>query len=151
MANISIIIVIVLVIIFSIGFVIYRARKQYQHTELVKSNSALIQTNTNTADDLTNLRKEYQKLLDIKFADENIFKFIRCINIPQSPVCARTGTGGTVCRSKLIDCNKFKLVLENDPVAIERMKLATDKYYEVGKPHNASELTNPIKNVSWFF
>jgi hypothetical protein len=152
MTNISLIIVIiVLVIILVIVFLIYNARKQYQYDELAKQKLVLATTNDTNTTDMAKLQTAYKNLLDIKFADENIFKFIRCINIPQSPVCARTGTGGTVCRSKLIDCNKFKLVLENDPVAVERMKLATDKYYQVGKPHNLSELTNPIKNVSWFF
>lgn len=122
-----------------------------------------VEENNQLTSTISLLKKENADLRAIKYADDNIFQFIRCINIPQYPICSPTdpntdptkgsdpGSGGVACRSKQINCNWFKLVLENDPVAVERMKQATDKYYQTGKPHNLSELTNPIKNVSWFF
>lgn len=145
------IILILFFFILIIIFAVYVARKNNQWDKLVEKQSTLINQHESSEADIAKLRSDNKKLLAIKFADENIFKFIRCINIPQSPVCASTGTGGSVCRSKLIDCNKFKLVLLNDPVAVERMKIATDKYYQTDKPHNLSDLTYDIKNVSWFF
>ena len=132
-------------------FFIYITRKQNQLDKISKAKSNLANLNESTSTEIARLEAENKKLLQIKFADENIFKFIRCINIPQAPVCVATDTGGTVCRSKLIDCNNYKLVLLNDPVAVERMKIATDKYYQTDKPHNLSDLTYDIKNVSWFF
>ena len=58
--------------------------------------------------------------------DENIFNYIKCINVPRTPTCDSVKTGGGVCRSRQIDCNKFKLYLTEDPVAVARMKLITD-------------------------
>ena len=142
---------IIFFLIIIVIFIIYIARKQNQYDKLLESKSDLTNTNETKLNEIAKLKAINKKLLAIKFADENIFKFIRCINIPQTPVCVATGTGGSVCRSKLIDCNNFKLVLFNDPVAVERMKMATDKYYQTGKPHNLSDLTYDVKNVSWFF
>jgi len=104
-------------------------------------------------EELVGVKKRANDLAKIKFADENIFNFIRCINIPQSPTCAPVGDGSgeTVCRSRQINCNKLKLVLENDPVAVERMKVATDRFYQTGKPTNMSDLTYPVTNNWWFF
>lgn len=143
-------ILIIILVIAILGFIIYKLRWENHTDNLVHTQSDLENENKRILNENAELKNVNKKLSDIKFADENIFKFIRCINIPQAPVCAETATG-TVCRSKLINCNDYKLVLLNDPVAIERMKVATDKYYQTGKPHNVSDLTYDIKNVSFFF
>lgn len=138
-------------IIFFIGclFVIYILR----YISLVKDSCISVNDYESLKKELTDVKKRANELAKIKFADENIFNFIRCINIPQSPTCASVGNGSreTVCRSRQIDCNKLKLVLENDPVAIERMKVATDRFYQTGKPTNLSDLTYPVTNNWWFF
>jgi len=120
-----------------------------QKVDQVQSDKA--QSVSDLRTQITRLQSENEKLSKIKFADENIFQFLRCLNVPQSPTCAATGTGGTVCRSRLIDCNKYKLVLENDPVAVERMKVASDRFYQSDKPQNLSDLTYPVTNNWWFF
>lgn len=97
----------------------------------------------------TNLQQRNNYLEKVKAADENIFNYIRCINIPRVPSCFHDPTG-TVCRSRQIDCNKFKLVLQNDPVAVERMKIATDQYTGSNGRQNLSDLTNPV-NSGWMF
>lgn len=112
------------------------------------------------------LTLENEKLNHIKIVDEQLFKFIRCINIPQTPVCKNVELSSTsnqplygqgkkvgnssVCRSRFIDCNKFRLLLEQDPVAIERMKIATDRYVESDKPQNPSELLQGVQS-GWLF
>jgi len=110
-----------------------------------------VRTQADLRAQIDHLQLENNRLAKIKFADENLFQYLRCLNVPQSPTCAPTGTGGTVCRSRLIDCNKYKLVLENDPVAVERMKVASDRFYQSDKPQNLSELTYPPTNNWWFF
>ena len=147
-------------LIISIGIVIiafilyiYITRKNYFSTIASEDLNDIAKKNQSLQNEIDSLQKINKDLQDIKFADDNIFQFIRCINIPQYPICSSTDptSGGVVCRSKQINCDWFKLVLENNPVAVQRMKMATDKYYQTGKPRNLSELTNPIKNVSWFF
>lgn len=149
-------IIVIIIIIIIVIIIIWIGRKN-NLSDLTKNHlNKNIVENHNLQNEIDLLKKENKELRDIKYADDNIFQFIRCINIPQYPICSAanksdTKSGGVVCRSKQINCDWFKLVLENNPVAVERMKMATDKYYQTGKPHNLSELTNPIKNVSWFF
>jgi len=70
--------------------------------------------------------KEQSKLLrDIKFADENVFAFLRCINQPKKEVCKTNEKGEQVCKSRLIECSKFRMILEQDPVSMARLQLAT--------------------------
>lgn len=106
-------------------------------------------TQTGTTTTSTNLQQRNNYLEKVKAADENIFNYIRCINIPRTPTCFHDPTG-TVCRSRQIDCNKFKLVLENDPIAVERMKVATDQYIDSNETRNLSDLTNPVGS-GWMF
>lgn len=115
-----------------------------------------LKTHEQTVTELKEMRDRANYLAKIKFADENIFNYIRCINIPQAPTCAPANRSndpnkGIICRSRQIDCNKLKLVLENDPVAVNRMKVATDRFYQTGQPSNLSELTHPVTNNWWFF
>jgi hypothetical protein len=69
---------------------------------------------------INDMQEEITKLNKMKIADEMIFQYTRCLNIPRSPSCK----DGTICRSRQIDCNKYRLVLENDPIAMERIKIA---------------------------
>ena len=115
-----------ILLIFAIitGFVIYIVRlgdasvsiEKQLANEKIKSKKSL--------DMVNDIKKKHKYLWDVKIADENVFNYIRCINIPRTPACKDT-TSGQICRTRQIDCNKFKLVLENDPVALERLKLAT--------------------------
>ena len=90
---------------------------------------------------LNNLKRSYKDCQAIKFADENIFSYIRCINVPRKPVCKAENTGGEICRSRQIDCNKFKLYVLDDPVAILRMKLITDDIDQVDKTIPPNEIS----------
>jgi len=97
-----------------------------------------------------------RQLLKVKYssspADENIFDLVRCINMPKIPVCKNLGSDpkSNVCRSRFIDCNNFKLIVQKDPVAVYRMKKFTDKYDQIDHQPNPSDLTYDIKS-SWYF
>lgn len=105
-------------------FIIYALRQGNNYNVLSKQIVQETKTKNDYINKLSESKKTHKYLWDVKLADENIFNFIRCINFPKTPACKDEG-GGRVCRSKQIDCNKFKLVLENDPISVERMKLAT--------------------------
>jgi len=105
-------------------FIIYAVRQGNAYKELGdKLNKETVNKNESLKK-LSDNKKTYKYLWDVKLADENIFNFIRCINFPKTPSCKNVDDG-SVCRSRQIDCNKFKLVLENDPVSVQRMKLIT--------------------------
>ena len=145
---------IVLFLIWHIG----KRRSAIEYNLLKKNNNRAINENINLSNENVSLRNNIDYLKKVIVADENIFKFIRCINIPMTPVCEIKKDGGsrvpngkaTVCRSRQIDCNKFRLVLERDPIAKERMRIATDKYTESQKRPNQSELSYPVRS-GWLF
>ena len=142
----------ILIILILTGCILFlRFITSLWHNNIAHAEELNNKTQNDLSKIIQDLKKENDYLSKVKFADENIFQLIRCINIPQSPTCSSTNTGETVCRSKLIDCNKFKLVLLNDPIAVERMKVATDRFYQTNKPHNLSDLTYPVTNNWWFF
>jgi len=107
-----------------IGFTIYIIRQGDATVSLEKQLATAKINNQKSIDMVTDIKKNQKYLWDVKIADENVFDYIRCINIPRTPACKDT-TSGQICRTRQIDCNKFKLVLENDPVSLERLKLAT--------------------------
>uniref|UniRef100_A0A6C0C8Y7 Uncharacterized protein n=1 Tax=viral metagenome TaxID=1070528 RepID=A0A6C0C8Y7_9ZZZZ len=107
-----------------IGFVIYIVRQGDTIVALEKKVNDEKAKAKDSLDMASDIKKNQKYLWDVKIADENIFNYIRCINIPRTPACKDT-TSGQICRTRQIDCNKFKLVLENDPVSLERLKLAT--------------------------
>ena len=71
------------------------------------------------------LKQQNKLCRDIKFADENVFAFVRCINQPKKEICKKTPDGNQVCRSRLVECSKFRMILEQDPVSMARLQLAT--------------------------
>lgn len=115
---------ILLICAIVIGFVIYIVRQGDVCTttrdELTKEKIK----NQKQLETISEMKKNQKYLWDVKIADENVFNYVRCINIPRTPACKDTSSG-QICRTKQIDCNKFKLVLENDPVSLDRLKLAT--------------------------
>lgn len=146
MSNNAWIITIALIIVF---FTLYLLRIGHQYQTIKKDNQKVSQREKQILEQNRILRENNDYLQKIKFADENIFDFMRCINIPRTPACKSVDDSG-ICRSRQIDCNKIKLVLENDPIAVERMKIATDRYTESNKEKNPSDLTNPVRS-GWFF
>jgi hypothetical protein len=89
------------------------------------------------------LEKENQDLYrqlvacnQIKYADENLFAMVRCINAPRQQVCKAAPSGGDVCRSRLIDCTKFRTLVQQDPVALQRMTLVQDVLDNQNPPYN---------------
>jgi|SRR5271154_1081210 len=142
----------ILIIFFlALGFIIYTMRQGNKYEELYKSKFKLVNSNEDLIAEIARLKKNSEYLQRVKIADENIFDYIRCINIPRSPACKGVEDGeSNICRSRQIDCNKYKLVLENDPIAIERTKIATDQYVQTGKPSNPSDLTYPVRS-GWYF
>jgi cell division protein FtsB len=134
----------------------YHLKGQIQNLEnIIQQSADPLNENYQLKNQIQDLTKQIQDLKNqndylehIKQADESIFNFIRCINIPRTPACRTINESNQkICRSKQIDCNKLKLVLENDPVTVDRMKIATEQYF---KPGNASELTQPVKS-GWMF
>lgn len=144
-----ILIILFIILLFAIIIIIWFSRRKN-----IKQNDQIQQNQyRNRIDKLSKemvlLQQENEYLQKALVADNNIFHYIRCINIPQTPSCTTKGNSH-ICRSRLMDCNKIKLVLENDPIAVERIKVATNRFREAGEPKNPSELTEPIKSW-WFF
>ena len=83
----------------------------------------LINQNNKLRDENNKLKIDNDKLIKIKFADEDIFALIKCINEPRKQVCDDTPEG-KVCRSRFMDCTKFKRIVSSDPVAEYRMRMA---------------------------
>jgi len=82
------------------------------------------------------LYRQYVSCNQIKHADENLFAMIRCINAPRQQVCKNIPAGGQVCRSRLIDCTKFRTLVQQDPVALDRMTLVQDVLDNQNPPNN---------------
>jgi hypothetical protein len=148
---------IIIIFFISIFFIIYILRIGNQYEELSKIKTTATNNNSELLNQINSLTKQNDYLNKVKTADEQIFDYIRCINIPRTPACKGVEDTGrpfdeasNVCRSRQIDCNKYKLVLENDPVAVERMKVATQQYVQANKPPNPSDLTGPVRSW-WFF
>ncbi len=93
-------------------------RKSEDINSLYNEKSQLMAENSKLKYDIEQLNK-------IKFADENVFTLIKCINSPRKQICTPEN-GSTVCRSRFVDCTKFKRFVEDDPVASYRLKLAMD-------------------------
>uniref|UniRef100_A0A6C0LR72 Uncharacterized protein n=1 Tax=viral metagenome TaxID=1070528 RepID=A0A6C0LR72_9ZZZZ len=140
-------IIITFIIIISFIYYIIKLGDKYENKVICKDNILIDKDVEKHVQELEHLNKY---LTDVKLADENIFNFIRCINIPQTPICKGVEGNSNICRSKQIDCNKWKLVLENDPIASERMKLASDLYTQSNRPNNPSALTYQTKSW-WYF
>ena len=69
------------------------------------------------------LEMALDECLKIKHADENIMYYTRCINDPRKNVCKVVDSNNQdYCSARFMDCNKFKGIVESDPVAIQRMK-----------------------------
>lgn len=115
---------ILLICAIVIGFVIYIVRQGDSSTAVEDELTKEKIKNQKQLETIDEMKKNQKYLWDVKIADENVFNYIRCINIPRTPACKDT-TSGQICRTRQIDCNKFKLVLENDPVSLDRLKLAT--------------------------
>jgi hypothetical protein len=151
--------------IFLIGiiilcFIIYILRLRHQYTTLQSTHTAIWDDSETLNNSVVRLKKENDVLKKIVVADENIFNFIRCINVPQAPSClTKMNDNGDstipdepahVCRSRQIDCNKYKLLFESDPIMRERIHLATDLYTQSDKEKNPSDLTYPARS-GWYY
>lgn len=115
---------ILIICVIVIGFMIYIIRQNDTVASLENKITTEKVKTKESLDMVSDIKRKQKYLWDVKIADENIFNYIRCINIPRTPACKNT-TSGEICRTRQIDCNKFKLVIENDPVSLERLKLAT--------------------------
>lgn len=149
----------IITLIFAFVY-IYVARLKNQLNNINVTQSDITDESILLSNLITKLKKENEQLKKIVIADENIFSFIRCINVPQTPSCKTTtdengdpniprGTA-TVCRARQIDCNKYKLLFETDPIIKERILLATDRYTQSNKQKNPSDLTYPAQS-GWYF
>lgn len=87
-------------------------RKSEDIDNLYLEQSKLVASNSK-------MRYEIDQLNKIKFADENVFTLLKCINSPRQQVC-----NNGVCRSRFVDCTKFADLVLNDPVAKYRLTLA---------------------------
>ena len=72
------------------------------------------------------LKKHNKQLIDIKSADEDVLAYLKCLNTPRTEVCKDTPDEGRVCRSRLMDCSKFKNIIFNNPTALWRMEMAVN-------------------------
>lgn len=140
-----------LFILIVISYIVLYISMKRQYNFLKNSCNKDTFTQNKLEQENRKLKADVKYLNDVKDIDDQIFSFIRCINIPQVPSCKAVNKEGVnVCRSKQIDCDKFKLVILNSPIGLERIKKATDKYYDSSKRENPSELTYPVKS-GWLF
>ena len=95
------------------------------------------------------VKQEKDKLLKIVHTDQDIFNYIRCLNIPRAPVC-RQNNGQKMCRSMQIDCNKFRTLIERNPEAKHRLARATDQYFDSYQVKDLNGLTEPVDS-GWMF
>lgn len=106
-------------------------------------------TNNELQEKYQKVKNEKDKLLRIVHVDQDIFNYIRCLNIPRAPVC-RTVHGKQICRSMQMNCDKFKNLLETDSDAKHRMKRATDQYFDSYQVKDLNGLSQPV-NSGWMF
>lgn len=114
----------ILLIIIAILFY-YQLRSTYLLRESYVDVDDLKEQNRKMKKTLDEVVDNYKRCIDIKEADENIFDLVRCINAPRKEVCKETGDG-KVCRTRIIECNKFKNLVIQNPVAVDRMKMVQD-------------------------
>lgn len=154
-------IIISIIIIVFVMVSIFVLRKNQLLASVTEEKNDILNNTYGMKDRIQTLTKENEYLKRVKDVDDTIFQFIRCINVPKSPTCKSTiddnstsslipSKQADVCRSRQIDCNKYKLLLARDPVGIERMKIATDLYTQTGQTKNPSDLTYPVVS-GWFF
>jgi hypothetical protein len=110
-------IIVTLIILMIIAKYVIENRKLTSENEDLKKLNGVSQSN------YLKLRKDMDDCLKIKFADENIMYYVRCINDPRKKVCKDTGSSNDICRSRFQDCSKMRGILEADPVAIKRMEM----------------------------
>jgi hypothetical protein len=115
-----------IIFILCLFFMILMLRQGHRFYRDTSHKDSVLKENETLKRELSKLRVAYDNCQDVKFADENIFNYVRCINVPRTPVCKPVSSGGDVCRSRLIDCDKFKLYVLDDPIAMFRMKMMTD-------------------------
>ena len=125
---------ILFIFIAFIIFILYTLRRGSAYDIVNQDKKELVANINDLQQQLATLQRTYKNCQDIKYADENIFNYIRCINVPAKPVCTNSGSGASVCRSRQIDCNKFRTYVLNDPIAMFRMKLATENIDQLDKP-----------------
>lgn len=94
--------------------------------KLLMENSDLKRLNQSMKSNYDKLKSNMDECLKIKFADENIMYYTRCINDPRKKVCKDTNDNKGICRARFQDCNKMRGIIENDPVAVYRMKLLNE-------------------------
>lgn len=111
-----------IIVVSLLLILLFRNKVKYRNSS--RLNDDLETENEKLSKELKRSKKQIDLLQKIKNADENIFDFIRCINIPQVKTC-REIDNGQVCRSRQINCNHLKLLLEDDPIAKLRMKRMT--------------------------
>ena len=150
-----------IVIVAFILVAVFVLRKNQMLTSLTNQRNDIFDNISDLKSQINTLTTENTYLKKVKDADETIFQFIRCINVPKSPSCKSTlddnpnstlipANEADVCRSRQIACNKYKLWLVKDPVGQERMKIATDRYTQTDRDKNPSDLTYPVVS-GWFF
>lgn len=120
----KIIIMVLFFIIIVVGILFIRNKYIYLKTKL--QNKSLTTTNNDNIKKIADLNSKIDTLTKILDVDRKIFNFIRCINIPRVTQCkVVSDDGNTVCRSKQLNCNQYKLELENNPFINNRIKEIT--------------------------
>lgn len=104
-------------------FMIIIGKYSYDNIKLQNDYTDLKKQHIRLKNIYQDLQKNYKSCLDIKFADENILYYVRCINDPRKEVCKSSTSNSNICRSRLEECNKMRGIIENDPVAVYRMQM----------------------------
>jgi hypothetical protein len=157
----GIVILILIVIVTFVMVAVFILRKNQALTSITDQRNDVIENSTGLQTQVQSLQTENKYLKRVKDVDELIFQFIRCINVPKSPTCKTTyddnpnstiipSNKANVCRSRQIDCNKYKLLIVRDQVGIDRLKIATDRFTQTDQEKNPSNLTYPVVS-GWFF
>jgi hypothetical protein len=122
-------IVIIILFFMVCALMVYAYRLIYDPSwdEIVSYGRSNLDENKRIKAKYDKLAKDYQIAKNTIYSDENIFAYMRCLNIPQKPICKPTSDGQTVCRSKLINCAQYIKIINEDPIAVQRMKLATER------------------------
>jgi len=115
------VIIILILVIIGVVYYFYIKRKEYftnNDNNQIMNQDLII---ADLKDEIANLKIDRDRLTQLKYADDNIFTFLKCHNQPTKNVCKTMKDGSSICRSRLINCDNFRLVLEDDPLTAKRL------------------------------
>lgn len=107
-------IIVILILLIILLVLIY-----FQYFQKPKENFS---SDDKDKEEILLLKKKIKELTALKYADDNIFTYLKCHNQPTKNVCKTLKDGSSICRSRLINCDNFRLVLEDDALTRKRLQ-----------------------------